>query len=197
MIVTITGILKHKLPDQIIIDVGGLGYLCRITANTFDTLPALGQTVFLHTHFHVTDSSQELYAFEQISERSMFLLLIGVSGIGPKTAIQLLSAVTPEEFRNRIVAGEVGMLTALPGIGPKTARRIIVELKDKFVKLSENDLPLEDQAITDSAAREAVDALKALGYRNNEAQNAVRTVVKETPDLELQQIIKTALGKLR
>ena len=84
----------------------------------------------LNTYFNVNENSQELYGFLDILEKDLFMLLIGVSGIGPKTAINLLSAVSPEEFKKRLIASEVSMLTALPGIGPKTARRIIVELKD-------------------------------------------------------------------
>lgn len=197
MIVSIRGKIQQKQPDHVVIDVGGLGYLCRITTNTFDVLPALGEAVFLLTYYHVTENNQELFAFAKDNERAMFLMLIGVSGIGPKTAIQLMSAISPDEFRRRIVAGEVGKLTALPGIGAKTARRIIVELKDKFVKLDEDDLPFEESDGGNQSVQEAVDALVALGYKAADARKAVGAAAKKEPDAELQQIIKLALGKLQ
>ena len=91
--------------------------------------------VFLSTFFNVTEKSQDLFGFNESNEKELFTLLISVSGIGPKIAINLLSFVKPEDFKQRLISGEVEMLTSLPGIGPKTARRIIVELKDKFIKV--------------------------------------------------------------
>ena len=142
MIVSIRGKILKKTPTEIIIDVNGLGYLCFITINTYDSLGKPGEKVELLTHYQVTENSNALFAFHNETEKHLFEMLISVSGIGPKTAINLLSAVTPEEFKKRLIAGEVAMLTALPGIGPKTARRIIVELKDKFVNISKDDLSL-------------------------------------------------------
>ncbi|MEE2858935.1 MAG: Holliday junction branch migration protein RuvA, partial [Candidatus Neomarinimicrobiota bacterium] len=139
MIVMIKGNIVSKEPNEVIIEAGGLGYACKISTNTYDDLQNVNDEVELLTYFHVTENSQSLFAFSNLTEKELFLLLIGVSGIGPKTAIILLSSITPEEFKKRLIAGEVGMLTALPGIGPKTARRIIVELKDKFVKLSADE----------------------------------------------------------
>ena len=132
MIVTIRGIITQKLPDTIIIEINGLGYAYHISTNTYDQLPKRGNEVSLLTYFHVTENNHSLFGFINETERNLFIMLIGVSGFGPKTAIALLSAVSADEFKRRIIAGEVSMLTALPGIGPKTARRIIVELKDKF-----------------------------------------------------------------
>ena len=137
MIKSIRGILIDKNPSEVIIDANGLGYQCYISNNTFENLGQLGKEVSLLTYFHITENSQSLFGFLDLEEKKLFEMLISVSGIGPKTAIILLSAVSPEDFKKRLVSGEVSMLTALPGIGPKTARRIIVELKDKFVKLEE------------------------------------------------------------
>ena len=196
MIVSITGKIVKKNPNQIIIDLNGLGYLCHISTNTFDNLPLVGEEVSLLTYFSVSEHNQELYAFFEELERNLFIMLIGVSGIGPKTAIGLLAAVTPEEFKRRLIAGEVGMLTALPGIGPKTARRIIVELKDKFVKLGSEELPVEDNGETSSVKTEVFQALETLGYKTIHINKILREITKENSNLNTQEIIKIALTKL-
>ena len=172
MIVSIRGKLARKMPDEIIIETGGLGYVCFISNNTYNHLPKPREEVSLHTYFHVTENNQQLFAFSELTERELFMMLIGVSGIGPKTAIALLSAVSPDEFKRRLIASEVGMLTALPGIGPKTARRIIVELKDKFVKLSKDELPKEELDVSPQVS-DAYDALLALGFQMKDIKNAI------------------------
>lgn len=196
MIVTIRGILAQKIPDEIIIEINGLGYACYISTNTYDNLPKPGKEVALLTYFNVTENSQQLFAFSDATERELFIMLIGVSGIGPKTAIVLLSAVSPDEFKRRLIAGEVSMLTALPGIGPKTARRIIVELKDKFVKLSADDLPREDSDVKPEVS-DAYEALLALGFQMKNVRNAIAKVRNGDKDLGAEELIKQALAELR
>ena len=196
MIVTIRGILTQKMPDEIVIEINGLGYACYISTNTYDNLPKLGEEVSLLTYFHVTENSQQLFAFEGVTERELFMMLIGVSGIGPKTAIVLLSAVSPDEFKRRLIVGEVSMLTALPGIGPKTARRIIVELKDKFVTLSADDLPREDSDVKPEVS-DAYDALLALGFQMKGIRNAITKVQNGKKDLGTEEMIKQALKELQ
>jgi Holliday junction DNA helicase RuvA len=196
MIVSIKGKLIRKMPDEIIIETGGLGYACFISNNTYDNLPKPGEEVSLLTHFHVTENSQQLFAFNEITEKELFLMLIGVSGIGPKTAIVLLSAVSPNEFKRRLIASEVTMLTALPGIGPKTARRIIVELKDKFVTLSKDELPLEESDVSPEVS-DAYDALLALGFQMKDIRNSITTVQIQGEKLSTEELIKEALAELR
>ena len=196
MIVTIRGILAQQMPDEIIIEINGLGYACYISTNTYDNLPKPGKEVALLTYFHVTENSQQFFAFSDATERELFRMLIGVSGIGPKTAIVLLSAVSPDEFKRRLIAGEVSMLTALPGIGPKTARRIIVELKDKFVKLSADDLPREDSDVKPEVS-DAYEALLALGFQMKNIRNAIAKVRNGDKDLGAEELIKQALAELR
>ncbi len=196
MIVNIRGILARKMPEEIVIETGGLGYACRISINTYDQLPKPGSEVSLLTYFQVTENSQALFAFANETERELFIMLIGVSGIGPKTAIVLLSAVSPDEFKRRLIAGEVSMLTALPGIGPKTARRIIVELKDKFVKLSADDLTREDSDVKPEVS-DAYDALLALGFQLKKIRNVITKVQNENKDLSTEEMIKLALTELR
>ena len=196
MIVSIRGKLTQKMPDEIVIETGGLGYVCFISNNTYDNLPKPGEEVSLLTYFQVTENSQQLFAFSEITERELFLMLIGVSGIGPKTAIVLLSAVSPDEFKRRLIASEVSMLTALPGIGPKTARRIIVELKDKFVKLSKDELPKEELEVTPQVS-DTYDALLALGFQMKDIKNAISKASNQSEKLSTEELIKEALAKLR
>ncbi|MDP6133754.1 MAG: Holliday junction branch migration protein RuvA [Candidatus Marinimicrobia bacterium] len=196
MIVSIRGKLTRKMPEEIIIETGGLGYVCFISNNTYDNLPKPGEEVSLLTYFHVTENNQQLFAFSEVTERELFMMLIGVSGIGPKTAIVLLSAVSPDEFKRRLIASEVGMLTALPGIGPKTARRIIVELKDKFVKLSKDELPKEELDVTPQVS-DAYDALLALGFQMKDIKNAISKASNQSEKLNAEELIKEALAELR
>ena len=196
MIVSIRGKLTKKMPDEIVIETGGLGYVCFISNNTYDNLPKSGEEVSLITYFHVTENNQQLFAFSEVTERELFMMLIGVSGIGPKTAIVLLSAVSPDEFKRRLIASEVGMLTALPGIGPKTARRIIVELKDKFVKLSKDELPKEELDVTPQVS-DAYDALLALGFQMKDIKNAISKASNQSEKLSTEELIKEALAELR
>ena len=144
MIVNLKGVLSDKKPSEAIVDVNGVGYLCFISNNTYDSLPAKGKKVSLSIYHQISENNQSLYGFLDSVEKDMFLMLISVSGIGPKTGINLLSSVSPNEFKRRLVAGEVELLSALPGIGPKTARRIIVELKDKLIGYSDNSMPIEN-----------------------------------------------------
>ena len=141
MIEFISGKLIKKNPDYIVVDVSGIGYKINISLNSYNSLCSLNEKLFIDTYFHVNENSQSLYGFKDSLEKELFIMLISVSGIGPKTAINLLSAVNPDDFKKRLIAGEVKMLTSLPGIGPKTARRIIIELKDKFVKSNDDGLP--------------------------------------------------------
>ena len=196
MIVTIRGKLIRKMPAEIIIETGGLGYALSISINTYDQLPKPGDEVSLLTYFNVTENNQSLFAFSDETERELFLMLIGVSGIGPKTAIVLLSSVTADEFKRRLIAGEVSMLTALPGIGPKTARRIIVELKDKFVKLSADDLPREDDDIVPEVS-DAYDALLALGFQMQDIRRAISKIHNGSQDLKTEEIVKRVLAQLQ
>ena len=196
MIVTIKGNIVSKEPNEVIIEAGGLGYACKISTNTYDDLQNVNDEVKLLTYFHVTENSQSLFAFSNLTEKELFLLLIGVSGIGPKTAIILLSSITPEEFKKRLIAGEVGMLTALPGIGPKTARRIIVELKDKFVKLSADELPKEEGDASPEL-NDAYDALLALGFLSQDIKIEIGKVYQKGSGMKTEEIVRKVLIKLQ
>jgi len=193
MIEFLSGILHKKSPNYSIIDVNGVGYKVNCSINCYEILPELNTKVVFLIYFHIHDNNQELYGFLDEDERYLFKMLIGVSGIGPKTAINMLSTVPPDEFKNRLIAGEVKMLTSLPGIGPKTARRIIVELKDEFGKFDSEDLPVED----DSLNNDAYSALRSLGFGPKLIRDAISDVMKENNDLDTENIIKKALQLLK
>ena len=195
MIVSIRGNILQKNPSEVVIDINGLGYLCYITINTYDKLGKLGDEANLLTYFQVSENVNSLFAFYDKIEKNLFEMLISVSGIGPKTAINLLSAVSPNEFKNRLIAGEVSMLTTLPGIGPKTARRIIVELKDKFVSIDQDELPKEDKLSGD--ASDAYDALIALGFQSKDVSKSIVKLTSKSSNLSTQEIIKRILSELK
>ena len=121
-------------------------------------------------------------------EKELFLMLISVSGIGPKTGVSLLSAVKPLDFKQRIIAGEVKMLTSLPGIGSKTAKRIIIELKDKFVKDNSDELPLEDSEFNSNS--DAYYALLSLGYKSNNIKSIIDRILRTNPSIDTEKLIK-------
>ena len=193
MIEYIYGPLVEKKTNYCIVDINGMGYNIIISLNTFNNLPDMNEKVKILTYFSVSENNQSLFGFSDRGEKELFLLLIGVSGIGPKTAINMLSAVPPKEFKNRLIAGEVKMLTSLPGIGPKTARRIIVELKDKFIDSGNEELPIEE----DNTNTDAFYALRSLGFRSNDIRKVVNEVLKENKDLKTELVIKESLKLLR
>jgi len=193
MIEYISGILIKKETNFIIIDVNGMGYKIFITLNSYDKLPGLNHNVSVNTFFHVTENNQSLYGFIDKLEKDLFEMLISVSGIGPKTAIGLLAAVKPNDFKKRLIMGEVKMLTSLPGIGSKTAKRIIIELKDKFVKSNSDDLPLDN----DEYNSDAFYALVSLGFKSNRVKEVIEKTVMKNKEITTEDLIKESLKKLR
>ena len=191
MIVHISGKLVYKEPTSVIIDVNGIGYKLHISLNSYNALCNINEEVSLLTYFNVTEKSQDLFGFIDAEEKKIFEMLISVSGIGPKIAINMLSVVTPNDFRERLISGEVKMLTSLPGIGPKTAKRLIVELKDKFVDSDSDDLPIDDN--TDSN-NDALNALKNLGFRDKDIRKILN---KLDANLSTENKIKESLKELR
>lgn len=191
MIVHISGKLVSKNTSYVIMDVNGIGYYVYITLNTYNTLPDLNSNIFLLTYYNITDKGHDLFGFSDIGEKQIFEMLISISGIGPKIAINLLSYVTPNEFKERLISGEVKMLTSLPGIGAKTAKRIIVELKDKFISSDSNDLPIDEEIETNS---DVFSVLKNLGYKSKDIRFALNKVDNKG---NLEDKIKQALKELR
>ena len=132
LIDSISGKLFAKNPTEAIVDIGGIRFRIHISVSAYDSLPGQGEPVELLTHLHVKEDILDLYGFKDHAERSLFMNLNTISGIGPRSAMNILSGTNPDEFKSRIIAGDVKSLTVIPGIGAKTAKRIIVELKEKF-----------------------------------------------------------------
>jgi holliday junction DNA helicase RuvA len=176
MIARLTGILEEKFPEQLVVDVQGVGYEVFVSLQTFYRLPALHERVSLHVYTHLREDALQLYGFLEEKEKASFLLLKGVTGIGPRLALNILSGIPVDELENALRASDVNRLVAVPGVGKKTAERLIVELREK-VGAVENGYPgLPGQDTPLSA--EAISALVNLGYRHVQAEKAVREAVR-------------------
>lgn len=188
MIVRIEGLLLERDPPTVVIDVGGLGYEVELPLPVFENLPALGERVALLTHLVVREDAHILYGFARESERALFRQLVKISGIGPRSAMNILSGVKADDFAVMIEAGDVKSLTRLPGIGKKTAERLIVEMRGKISDLA---APGESGAARSNPETEAREALVALGYSSAEALKMVRAVA--AADLSAEALIRAAL----
>lgn len=200
MIGRLTGILAEKrLPNQALIDVGGVGYEVELPMSSFAQLPSEGENVQLTIHHVVREDASLLYGFSSPKEREAFRLLIRVSGIGPKSAILILSGLSAEELYRVIQTEDLNSLTKVPGVGKKTAERLIVELRDKIKALAPFDITGDLIAASsgtlisddDAIITDAIEALVSLGYSQTEAKKRVNKIAK--PGLTLEAIIPLAL----
>lgn len=198
MIAFIRGTVALRTRESIVLDVGGVGY--EIAVPTRTRVGAIGDELVLHTHMQVRDDGVSLYGFESIDDRSLFQLLLSVSGIGPKGAISVLSHISPLEFRRAVATGDINRLVVIPGIGKKTAQRIVLELKDKLADVA-SDLAVDDAPVEEigDARSEATEALVALGFSPNEARRSVSLAVKalgaKGAELSTDAILRTALSR--
>ena len=193
MITHLEGELRQARPTSIVVDVGGIGYECVIPLSSFDRLPRKGERVTVLTHLHLREDGVTLFGFMTEEERGLFRMLIGVSGIGPKIAVGILSGISPRNFRSAVRQGSVAMLSAVPGIGKKKAERLIVELKDRIAAIEiegeEREAPAEGRAGND-----AMLALVSLGYSRLEAQKAVHAAMKRIGKaVDAETLIREAL----
>ncbi len=196
MIDSIKGDLFHKDPSHVILDMNGIRLKISITVATYNSLPEKGKVTELLMYLNVREDLMELYGFGNADERNMFMMLNTISGIGPRSAMNILSGSNPSEFKKNIIAGDVKSLTVIPGIGAKTAKRIIVELKEKFVDQDNDSLDFMT-ASDDAFASDAVIALMSLGYKRGQASHAIRALEAEGElDGNIEAIIKKALTKL-
>ena len=195
MIVQITGILKSKSLNELIVDANGIGYLCNISTTTFNLLPEIENQFTILTYLHIMENKHTLYGFMEKEERQLFNLLISVSGIGPKIAIQLLSKTDNKQMSNMIASGDVKMLSSLPGIGPKTAQRLIVELKDKFTFDNHETIPTDNSFSKNQ--QDAYNALLTLGYKSVDIQNKIQSLVNKNPNATTEELIKNCLKDLK
>jgi Holliday junction DNA helicase RuvA len=196
MIEFVEGRLEEVHPTHVVVLQGGIGLRLHISLSTFSNLGAPGGEIRLLTHLYVRDNEFELYGFSTELERTLFRLLIGVSGIGPRSAVGILSAVQPSEFRRAMLSADLDRLVAVPGIGRKTAQRLMVELKDKLeAMVSEEEMAQIPSG--DGRFPEAVDALMALGYPKHSAEKAVQKCLSDQPDLSLEDLVRQALSRFR
>ncbi len=193
MIAFIQGILSEKQPTRIVVDVHGVGYEIAVPISTYEKLGSEGSTVKLLTHHHVREDANQLFGFFTLEEKEVFLLLISVSGIGPKSAIGILSGIAVGEFKNAVAAEDIRLLTSIPGIGTKTAQRIVVELKDKVSKILDTPVTKAEDSGSVKLADEALLALISLGYSKPISEKAITKVLRSKTDWTLQELIKTAL----
>jgi Holliday junction DNA helicase RuvA len=193
MITHLQGKLVEKNPTDVVIDCNGVGYFLNISLHTFSKIPE-SENVKLFTHLLVREDSHTLYGFAEKMEREIFLLLISVSGIGASTARTMLSSMTPEQVRNAIASGDVPAIQSVKGIGAKTAQRVIIDLKDKILKIYDIDEVSSPQGNTNK--EEALSALEVLGFNRKQSEKIIDKVVSEVPDLSVEEIIKRALKNL-
>lgn len=176
MIARLTGVLEEKTPDQVVVNVHGVGYEVFVSLQTFYRLPALHERVSLHVYTHLREDALQLYGFLEEREKAGFLLLKGVTGIGPRLALNILSGIPVDELESALRASDVTRLVAIPGVGKKTAERLVVELREKVGAL-ENGHPSVPGAQTPLSG-EAISALVNLGYRQVQAEKAVREALR-------------------
>ncbi|MDD4871809.1 MAG: Holliday junction branch migration protein RuvA [Kiritimatiellae bacterium] len=198
MITFLEGKLVEKQPTRIVIDVNGVGYEVFIPLSSYDRLPAVNEVVKVLTYDHVREDAHLLFGFVTDAERKMFIMLMSVSGIGPKLAMSVLSGMSVKEIKLAVISGDVKRLSSISGIGRKTAERMIVELRHKIgeadaleVVAGAEELPEDDMKI-----RDAIMALIALGYKQTDARKMVMNMLrgKDTSSMTVEEIVKKALG---
>lgn len=198
MIYSLTGVLAEKSVDSIVMDVQGVGFYVAMPSTAVGALPAVGKNCTVYTHLNIKEDAMDLYGFTDKSMRSLFRMLLGVSGVGPKVALALLSYLTPTQILVAISAGDHKAFTKCPGIGPKLAQRMVLELKDKVGKGGElsdiGELPVAVAAAPESSVlQKAIQALVGLGYSQSEAAAAVS---KQPQDTSLEELIRLSLKAL-
>ena len=200
MIDYIKGELTELTPAIAVVEAAGVGYAMNISLNTFTAIQGKKE-VKLYVHEAIREDAHELFGFAAKKEREMFLLLITVSGVGPNTARMVLSSMSPAELCNSISTGNERMIKTIKGIGLKTAQRIIVDLRDKIVTLGiTQEIPAGgsiEQPVNNQVKDEAVSALTMLGFSPAPSSKVVVDILKEQPDLKVEQVIKTALKRIK
>jgi len=198
MIASLRGRIIDKQPNRLIIDVQGIGYDVHVPLSTFYDSGDVGAEVALKIYTHVREDALQLFGFLTDVERQLFERLIGISGIGPKLAIAVLSGMDPRDLLASVQRGDVARLTGIPGVGKKTAERIVLELRDRLAQIAPPQGSGE-AAAPDGAERLRVDLLSALqnlGYHRPQAEKAVDSTLKSTPDVTFEQALKSALREL-
>ncbi|MGD2125923.1 MAG: Holliday junction branch migration protein RuvA [Desulfobacteraceae bacterium] len=196
MIAHLNGILQRKAPNAVIIDNAGIGYEVNVPLSTFYALPEKDERVSLHIYTHVREDALILFGFQTILEKDIFMMLISVSGIGPKLAINILSGIGPDDLLEAMARGDAARMQSIPGVGKKTAERIALELREKALKMRGESEFLPAQVITDEdkrAREDAISALSNLGYPAKSARKAVDRACAVIKEADLEALIKEAL----
>lgn len=193
MITHIQGRLVEKNPTDVVIDCNGVGYFINISLHTFSELPTT-ENVRLYTHLLVREDAHTLYGFSSVAEREIFVLLISVSGVGASTARAMLSSLSPEQVLDAISLNDIATIQSVKGIGAKTAQRVVLDLKDKILKVY--GLSSISAGSSNTNKNEALSALETLGFNKKLAEKACDKIVKENPQASVEMIIKQALKNL-
>lgn len=193
MITHIQGKLTEKNPTYVVIDCNGVGYMLNVSLHTYSQIPD-GEFLKLYTHLQVKEDSHTLYGFSSLAEREIFRLLISVSGIGASIARTMLSSLTPKQVREGIATSDIALIQSIKGIGAKTAQRVILDLKDKVLKIYDID---ELSVSKDNTNKdEALSALEVLGFAKKQAERVVDKIMVQQADASIETIIKLALKNL-
>jgi Holliday junction DNA helicase RuvA len=192
MIAFLSGKLAAKSPTWAVVETAGVGFHVFIPVSSFNALGPPGSDIRLLTHLHVREDALQLYGFATEAERRLFLLLISVSGVGPKLAQGILSGISVDEFEAAVRSQDAASLVKVPGVGRKTADRLVLELRDKIGEAQAAG-PDAAAGLTPSIEEEAVMALVSLGYKRSQAQEAVRKILKTDPSTPLEEALKRAL----
>lgn len=198
MIDQLKGSVGQKTDTYAVIFVNGVGYKVKMSINGLKSLPNDGTDVHILTYLHIREDIMDLYGFSDSKERKTFHLLLSITGIGPKLALTILSGIDPMKLKDRVVEGDLASLTSVPGVGTKTAKRIIIELKEKFIKIDTSSLGFEEKDIYHSSLfNDTINALTGLGYKTHHATKACTELEKKGElEGELEDIIKKALNQL-
>ncbi|MCS7012714.1 MAG: Holliday junction branch migration protein RuvA [Chloroherpetonaceae bacterium] len=197
MLAYLIGTLVEKSPTEATVEVGDLGFSVQISATTYAQLPDLNQRVKLFVHLFFREETFVLYGFASEEERLIFKLLLGVSGIGPKMAQTILSGIEVPLLREAIIGNNLSALTGIAGVGRKTAERIVLELRDKMLKLDLKATPVAVQTDLQQARNDAYSALLALGFAKPSAEKALRAAIAEKPNAKTDELIRLALRHIQ
>lgn len=200
MIEYLSGILIEKTPVKAVLLCSGVGYGVLISLATYEQLPEIEQEASLFTYLAVREDALTLFGFAEVSERDMFILLTSVNGVGPKTALGMLSGMGSGQLREHIASGNAAALTALPGIGKKSAERIALELRDKIDAAGGTSVAAQPDGLGKAVVRgDALAALVELGYGRTAAERAIRGALKGGPEVEgsVESLIKAALREMQ
>ena len=193
MISFLEGRLLQRGPEEVVVEVNGVGYGVQVPLSTFYHLPEVGERVRLLIHTHMREESLSLFGFLTERERRLFRMMIGVSGVGPKMALTVLSGISPEELERSLTEGDVATLVRIPGIGRRTAERMVIELRGRLLPLPQEDrLPPPQQEVL----QDALSALINLGYRRPLAEKVLRELLRQHPSLSLEDLLREALREL-